>query len=358
MKSDPICVTFLASEIRLARGKARWFSSRKEDFLMGENIKRWLDPLHLSHQHPSSYQTSWNPSKLLRISQPTNSFSSAMFPFTFLMLAALLLLTPTSTLAKLSLGATTVKFGVCAAQTVTNSGPTTIDGLLGLSPGTSVTGFPPGKATKIEVGSAAAIECESQAAKTYATCVGLPTTKDLSGQPLGGRTLPSGVYNFATTASLNGELRLDAKLKPNAQFIFKIGTGLTTAARSKVVLIGLAKGCNVFFCVGSSATIGADNVLQGALIAYTSVSVFERTSLVGGFYALNGQVTLLENKITKTGSCTGLLWENWVVILLDLDLFHSFLSFFNFFTLQMESCLSGRWSVVGHSFVLVLRVSH
>lgn len=294
---------------------------------MGENIKRCLDPLLLSHQHPSSYQTSWNTPKLLRISQPTNPFSSAMFPPTFLMLAALLLLTPTSTLAKLSLGATTVKFGVCAAQTVTNSGFTVINGLLGLSPGTSVTGFPPGRATKIEIGSAAAVECESQAAKTYATCVGLPTTADLSGQPLGGRTLFPGVYNFATTASLDGTLRLDARLNPQGQFIFKIGTGLTTASKSKVVLTGLAKGCNVFFCVGSSATLGPDNILQGAYITYTSVSVFERTSVFGGLYALNGQVTLLENKITKTGSCSGLLWENWVVTLLDLDIiFHSFLS--------------------------------
>lgn len=243
-----------------------------------------------------------------------------MSPPTFLMLAALLLLTPISTLAQLSLGATTVKFGVCAAQTVTNSGPTVINGFLGLTPGSSTTGFPPGTATKIEIGSAAAIECKAQAANTYATCVGLPTDVDLSGQPLGGRTLFPGVYNFDTTAALNGELKLDARLNPKGQFIFKIGSGLTTAAVSKVVLVGLAKGCNVFFCVGSSATIGADNILHGAFITYTSVSVFARTSLVGGFYALNGEVSLIENKIKKTGSCSGVLWENWVVILLDLFL--------------------------------------
>lgn len=259
-----------------------------------------------------------------------------MSPPTFLILAALLLLTPTSTLAKLSLGATTVKFGVCAAQTVTNSGPTVVNGSLGLTPGSSITGFPPGTATKIEIGSAAAIECKAQAANTYASCVGLPTNFDLSGQPLGGRTLVPGVYNFDTTASLNGELKLDAGLNPNGQFIFKVGSGFTTAALSKVVLLGPAKGCNVFFCVGSSATIGADNILQGAFITYTSVSVFDRTSIVGGFYALNGQVSLLENKITKTGSCSGILWENLIVILLDL-----FLSTF-IFTLEKESCMSRR----------------
>lgn len=221
------------------------------------------------------------------------------------MLAALLLLTPTSTLAKLSLGATALNFGVCASQTVTNSGPTVIRGSLGLTPGSSISGFPPGTATKREIGSAAAIECKDQAANTYATCVGLPTDVDLSGQPLGGRTLFPGVYNFATTASLNGQLKLDAKSNPDGQFVFKIGTSLSTAASSKVVLASLAKACNVFFCVGSSATIGADNNLLGAFIAYTSVSLFARTSIVGGLYALNGQVSLLENDITKTGSCTG-----------------------------------------------------
>lgn len=222
---------------------------------------------------------------------------------TSLMLVALLLLSPTSTLAKLSLGATSLKFGVCAAQTVTNSGPTVISGSLGLSPGSSITGFPPGTATSIEIGSAAAIECEDQAAKTYATCVGLHTNVDLSGQPLGGRTLTPGVYNYASTASLDGQLKLDALFNPDSQFIFKISTAFSAAASSKVVLTNLAKGCNVFFCVGSSATIGADNNLQGAFIAYTSVSVFARTSIVGGLYALNGQVSLLGNNITKAASC-------------------------------------------------------
>ena len=159
-----------------------------------------------------------------------------MSPPISLMLAALLLLTPTSTLAKLSLGATALNFGVCASQTVTNSGPTVIRGSLGLTPGSSISGFPPGTATKIEIGSAAAIECKDQAANTYATCVGLPTDVDLSGQPLGGRTLFPGVYNFATTASLDGQLKLDAKSNPDGQFIFKIGTSFSTAASSKAVL--------------------------------------------------------------------------------------------------------------------------
>lgn len=122
--------------------------------------------------------------------------------------------------------------------------------------------LPPGRATKIDVGSAAAIECESQAAKTYAACLSLPTTKDLSGQPLVEHTLFPGVYNFATTASIDGLLKLGAGLNSGGQFIFKIGTSLTTASVSQIVLAGLAKGCNVFFCVGSSATIGPDIALQ------------------------------------------------------------------------------------------------
>ena len=108
---------------------------------------------------------------------------------TSLIFAALVLLTPISTLAKLSLGAAAVNCGVCAAQTVTNLGATVITCSLGLGLGSSITGFPPGTATKIEIGSTAAIESKSQAAQTYATWVALLTNVDLSGQPLGGCTL-------------------------------------------------------------------------------------------------------------------------------------------------------------------------
>ena len=225
-----------------------------------------------------------------------------MSPIVRLAAVVALICAPTATLG-LALGATTKLFGVCAATTVTNSGFTVINGALGLSPGTSVTGFPPGTATSIEIGTPSAIACESQAAITYQSCRSQTTTKDLSGTPLAPLTLGPGVYNFATTATLNGILTLDAGGNANAQFIFKIGTSFSTSANSKVNLINGAKACNVFWCVGSSATIGATNTFNGPLIAYTSVAVGISTTDVGGFFALNGAVTLLTNSIVKSGTC-------------------------------------------------------
>ncbi len=219
-----------------------------------------------------------------------------------LAVAIALLCGPAATLAQLALGISTRNFGVCAAATVTNVGNTQVVGSLGVSPGSSITGFPPGKATTFEITTPAAKDCQSQAGTTYGTCVGLPTTSDLSGKPLAGLILNPGVYNFATTASLDGTVYLNS---PNSkgQFIFKIGTAFDTSVNSKVVLIGFAKACNVFWCVGSSATIAGKNSFVGALIAYQSVSVNTGTSANGGFFALNGQVSLQGNSITKSGTC-------------------------------------------------------
>jgi len=218
-------------------------------------------------------------------------------------LASGLLLSAIATTNALTLGATARTFSVCAATTVTNSGATVLTGPLGLSPGTSYTGFPPGVASAFEVGSASAIACEAQAATTYGSCTGLAPTRDLTGVPLGGKTLTAGVYKFDTTADLSGVLTLDGRNKATAQFIFIIGTSFNTAVGSQIVLINKAKACNVFFCVGSSATIGANNVFKGSLIAYTSIAVGTGTSDMGGFFALNGAVTLLTNNVVPPGTC-------------------------------------------------------
>lgn len=216
-------------------------------------------------------------------------------------LALALICAPAGSYA-LALGAITRNFGVCAATTITNAGNTVVTGSIGVSPGSSITGFPPGTATTIEVTTVAAANCEAQAGTTYNTCKGLATTTDLSGTPLGGLTLLAGVYNFATTAALSGTLKLNAAGNANAQFIFKIGTAFSTTSSSKVTLINGAKACNVFWCVGSSAAIADLNVFNGPLIAYTSISVGEATTDVGGFFALNGGVTLLNDKVTKSGT--------------------------------------------------------
>ena len=216
-------------------------------------------------------------------------------------LAVALICAPAGSYA-LALGAVTRNFGACAATTITNAGNTVVTGSIGVSPGTSITGFPPGTATTIEVHTLAAVNCEAQAGTTYNTCKGLATTTDLTGTPLGGLTLLAGVYNFATTAALSRTLKLDAAGNANAQFIFRIGTTFSTTSGSKVTLLNGAKACNVFWCVGSSAAIADLNVFQGPIIASTSISVGEATTDIGGFYALNGAVTLLNDKITKSGT--------------------------------------------------------
>ena len=203
----------------------------------------------------------------------------------------------------LTLGPNSQLCAVTAASTITNSGFTALTGCLCLSPGSSYTGFPPGTASCFEVGSSVAIGSEAEAATTFGDCAALTFTQDLSGVPLGGLTLGTGVYKFTTTAALAGNVTLDAAGDTNAQFIFQIGTAFITSVSSRVLLINGAKACNVYWCVGSSATIAATNEFNGAVIAYSGISVGTSTTEVGGFYALNAAVTLLTNAIVNSGEC-------------------------------------------------------
>lgn len=129
----------------------------------------------------------------------------------------------------MALGAVHQNFGVCAATDITNAGNNVIGSVSG-TPGTSITGFPLGTATTIEVNTVAAANCEAHAGTTYKTCKGLATTTDLSGTQLDDLTLLPRVYNCATTNALNGTLKLNAAGNANAQFIFKIGTAFSTTS--------------------------------------------------------------------------------------------------------------------------------
>lgn len=203
----------------------------------------------------------------------------------------------------LALGPNSKLCAVTAASTITNSGFTVLTGCLCLSPGSSYTGFPPGTSSCFEVGSSLAIGSEAEAATTFGDCAALDFTQDLSGVPLAGLTLGPGVYRYATTAALAGNITLDAAGDPDSQFIFQIGTALLTGVGSRVLLINDAKACNVYWCVGSSATISATNEFNGVVIAYAGITVGTSTTEVGGFYALNAAVTLLTNEIVKSGEC-------------------------------------------------------
>jgi len=192
-------------------------------------------------------------------------------------------------------------FAVLAGSTVTNTGPSVLTGDLGVFPGTAIVGFPPGGVSPpfaTYAGNAVAGQAQSDLTTAYNALAGTPGTVDLTGQDLGGRTLVPGIYNFNSSAQLTGALTLNAGGNPNAVFIFNIGSTLTTATASSISLIGGAQGQNVFFRVGSSATLGSATSFVGDILALTSITLGTGANIIcGAALARNGAVTLDTNRI-------------------------------------------------------------
>jgi hypothetical protein len=190
-------------------------------------------------------------------------------------------------------------FAVLGASTVTNTGPTVITGDLGVSPGTAVTGFPPGSVTggTIHAGDATAVSAQAAAHTAYAALVAEPCGTNLTGKTLGASpgavTLSPGVYCFNTSAQLTGTLTLSG----SGVFVFKMGSTLTTASNSSIVLAGGARAGNVFWQVGSSATLGTNTTFEGSILAHISDTVTAGVSVAGRVFALTGAVTLSGNRI-------------------------------------------------------------
>lgn len=198
-----------------------------------------------------------------------------------------------------SLG-TAASFAVLGGSTVTNTGPTIITGNLGVSPGSAVTGFPPGIVVApgvIHAADAEAAQAQSDAAVAYTSLAGQACNRDLTGLDLGGLTLTSGVYCFDTSAQLTGELTLDVQGDPNAVFIFQMGSTLTTAPGASVVFVNGAPSCNVYWQVGSSATLGTNTSFAGNILALTSITLNTGATVTGSTLALNGAVTLDSNNV-------------------------------------------------------------
>jgi uncharacterized repeat protein (TIGR01451 family) len=193
-------------------------------------------------------------------------------------------------------------FAVLGAATVTNTGVTNIVGNVGVSPGTAITGFPPGVINgTVHQGDAVATQAHADLVTAYGVIAGeaSPAANLLSGQDLGGLTLMPGVYHFATSATLSGILTLDAQGNPNARFDFQIGTTLITGNGSSIHIINGGQADNIYFQVGSSATLGTNSALQGNILADQSVTLTTGASMSEGrALALVGAVTMDTNQIS------------------------------------------------------------
>ena len=199
--------------------------------------------------------------------------------------------------APVDLGSATT-FSVLAGQSVTNTGPTVVSGDLGVSPGTSVTGFPPGTVGgTVHAGDATAAAAQTDLTTAYNDAAGRTPATPVSGD-IGGQTLLPGVYNSTSTLGITGTVTLDAQGDPNAVFIIQVGSALTTATSSVVNLVDGAQACNVFWQVGSSATLGTNSTFQGTILAQTSITVTTGVSMFGRALARTGAVTLDTNTIT------------------------------------------------------------
>lgn len=197
-------------------------------------------------------------------------------------------------------------FSVLGGSTVTNTGPSVVTGDLGVSPGSAVVGFPPGVVTggAIHAADALALSAQNAVTTAYNDLAGQACTADLTGQDLGGMVLTPGVYCFSTSGALTGTVTLDAQGNANAVFIFKTGSTLVTAGSAVVSLINGAQPCNVFWQVGSSATLGTSTTFVGSILALTSITLTTGANVVGRALARNGAVTLDTNNIDNSACAT------------------------------------------------------
>src|SRR5688572_10385711 len=193
-------------------------------------------------------------------------------------------------------------FAVLGGSTVTNAGASTVTGDLGVSPGTAVTGFPPGILTgTLHAGDPVAFLAQSDLTAAYNALAGAVCNSVLTGMDLGGMTLAPGVYCFAASAPLNGVLTLDAQSNPNAVFIFQIGSTLLPAINSSVLLINGAQEANVFWQVGSSATLAAGVAFKGNIVALASITLGAGSSVSGRALARTGAVTMDTSSVSTPG---------------------------------------------------------
>jgi len=225
------------------------------------------------------------------------------------LLLAVMMAVPTMSMAAqptVNLG-TTSSFAVLAGTTITNTGPTTINGDeggdVGLYPGSAF----PGKADvtlsgTVHINDTVAIKATTDLVAAYDDAAGRTPVTRIPAE-LGGTTLKPGVYDSASgTFLITGTLTLDAQGDPDGVFVFKTGSTLITASGSRVNLINSARFCRTFWKVGSSATLGTNSHFVGHIFAYQSIAAQTGATVQGQLLARNGAVTLDTNTIIN-GPC-------------------------------------------------------
>ena len=237
-------------------------------------------------------------------SQSTHRRARSRFVVTGLALAALSIATVSGTaeagiVATVPL-ATSGSYSVLAGTTVTNTGPSVLGESLGVHPGTAVEGFPPGIVSApgtIDAGGESSLIAQNDLAIAYDNAAGRTVEFTQTNPDLVGQTLIPGVYAATAKAplSLTGQLVLDGQNNASAVFIFQTDSTLITGSGSSIVLINGASECNVFWQVGSSATLGSGSVFVGNILALTSITVDSGVTVRGRALARNGAVTLIND---------------------------------------------------------------
>jgi len=232
----------------------------------------------------------------------TNSFRAGLVPVLFLACAAIAIFAANARAQSLGSAET---FGVLGATTVTNTGATIVSGSVGVSPGSAITGFPPGIVVNgaIHANDGTATTAHADFATAYGDFAGLasPPANNLSGADLGGMILTPGVYRFDTEATSGGELTFDAQGDSNARFVIQIGTTLITTSASSVILKDGADARNIYFQLGTAATLGSGSSFIGNIMAGTSITAVGGVSVTGRLLALTAAVTLDTNSVTYPG---------------------------------------------------------
>ncbi len=196
-------------------------------------------------------------------------------------------------------------FSVLGGQSVTNTATSTVSGDVGVSPGTAFTGsgtMTIGGAPHIT--DAVAAQAQIDLTTAYNSAASRTPTGTALPAGLATVTFTPGVYNASSAVGITGDVTLDGQNDPNPVFIFQIGSSLTTAAATHIILTGHAQACNVFWQVASSATLGTASTFVGSILALTSISLGATVTVQGRALARNGSVTLIGDTFTSPACAT------------------------------------------------------